>query len=97
MGVQLWARMMTWASADGVDDDVEKLLAGRCTFQYQAFFHGSTVGQYTVDGERGEKPPLDAIVAEHLFITDVILIGTGLAFDNDAKHIKDSVAMAIER
>jgi len=88
---------MTWASADGVDDDVEKLLAGRCTFQYQAFFHGSTVGQYTVDGKRGEKPPLDAVVTEHLSVADIVLIGLGLAVDDDAKHVLNGIAMAIER
>ena len=48
-------------------------------------------------GECREKPTLDAIVAKHGFIADIIFIGLLVAVDDNARHIENGVAMAIER
>ena len=50
-----------------------------------------------MDGERGENPSCDAVVAEHLRIADVVLVGLWFALDDDAEHVEDGVAMAVER
>ena len=50
-----------------------------------------------MNGKRGEEPTLDAVVAECLLITDIILIGTWFAVDDNARHILNGIAMAVER
>ena len=50
-----------------------------------------------MDGERREEPPLYRIVAEHLWVTDEVTVGPGLAVDDDAEHVEDGVTMAVER
>ena len=50
-----------------------------------------------MDGERGENPSCDAVVAEHLCVADEILISSWLAVDDNAEHVEDGVAMAVER
>ncbi len=49
-------------------------------------------------GERRKKPLADAAVVEqHLRIADVVLIRLQLAVDDDAEHVENGVAMAVER
>ena len=93
----LIAYAQTVVGVDSADDDVEILLAGRCILQHQAFLHCRTVGQHTMYGERGEEPALDAVVAEHLMITDVVFVGAFVAVDDDAKHLENGITMAVER
>ena len=82
---------------DSTNDGAEILFAGRCILEYQTLLHGSAVSQHAMHGKRGEQPTFYAVVAEHLFVADIILIGTWLAIDDDAKHILNGVAMAVER
>ena len=82
---------------DGTDDGVEILFASRCILQHQTFLHGSAVCQYAMHGERGEEPALDAVVTEHLLVADEVLIRLWLAVNDDAKHVEDGIAMAVER
>ena len=82
---------------DGADDDVEILFAGRGILEHQTLLHGGTVGQHAMDGERGEEPMFDAVVAEHILIADEVLVKTFVAVDDDAKHIQNGIAMAVER
>jgi len=48
-------------------------------------------------GERGEEPLADAVVAEHLLVADEVLVGLLVAVDDDAEHVLNGVAMAVER
>ena len=82
---------------DGTDNGVEILFASWCIFEHHTLFNRCAISQHTMHGKRGEKPALDAVVGEHFFITNVILIGTWFAVDDDAKHIEDGIAMTIER
>ena len=50
-----------------------------------------------MNSERGEDPTFDAVVAEHLRIADVVLVGLWFALDVDAEHITYGIAMAVER
>ena len=41
-----------------------------------------------MNSERGEDPTFDAVVAEHLRIADVVLVGLWFALDVDAEHCR---------
>ena len=86
----------TVVGLDGTNDGVEVFLTLRHAFQDKAFLDGGTVGQHAVDSKRREEPPLDAVVAEYFFITDVVLIRLEIAVDDDAEHVENGVAMAVE-
>ena len=45
----------------------------------------------------GEEPLADAVVAEHLLVADEVLVGLLVAVDDDAEHVLNGVAMAVER
>ena len=50
-----------------------------------------------MNGERGEDPALNTVIIQHLQVADVVLVGLWFALDDDAEHIKDGIAMAVER
>ena len=64
---------------------------------YDYMSHRCLVCQHAMHSEGGEEPTLDAVVAEHLLITDVVLIRLGFAMNGNAEHVMDGIAMAVER
>ena len=82
---------------DGTDDGLEVFLASGHVLEHHVLLNRGTVGQHTVYGEGGEEPSLDAAVSEHLRVEDIVLVGPGIALDDDAEHVEDGVAMAVER
>ena len=84
-------------SLDGADDSLKVFLARWRTLEHHVLLNRCAVGQHAVNGERGEYPSLNAVVVQHLGIADVVLVGPWFALDDDAEHIKDGVAMTVER
>ena len=84
-------------SLDGADDGLEVFLARWRTLKHYVLLDRCAVGQHTMHGKRGEYPALDTVVVQHLRIADVVLVGLWFTLDDDAEHIKDGIAVAIER
>ena len=84
-------------SLDGADDRLEVFLSRWRTLEHDVLLDRCAVGQHAVNGERGEDPTLDTVVVQYLGIADVVLVGPWFALDDDAEHIKDGVAMTVER
>ena len=82
----------------GADDGLEELLAGGHVLEDDPLLDGKAVGEHAAHSERREHPPLHRVVVEHLGIIDIVAIAVlDVALDDDAEHVEDGVAMAVER
>ena len=82
---------------DGAKDGLLEFLTCRHVLQHDTVFHRGAIGQHAMHAECGVKPSLDAVVGQNLLIANVILIGSGLAVDDNTEHVDDVITIAIKR
>ena len=79
------------------DEAVQMLAIGGDALKEDAVVHAAALGKHVVDREGREHPVLYGFFGEHLGIADVVAVSALLlAIDDDAKHVDDIVAVAVE-
>ena len=79
------------------DDEFEVFAVGGDVFEHDAVLHAQALTDDVVDGECGEHPVLDRVLAQHFLIADEVAVAIApVAVDEDAEYVLDGVLVAVE-
>lgn len=83
--------------ADGHKDRLQKLLSARDVFEQDLVLEVATLGQKSAGREGIDEPMLDIGRLQVLGVADVVAVTIAtVAFDVDAEHLLDGVAVMVE-